>query len=197
VLEDVFTDEVRVLSIQSKTPDLKQALSEILSQDGVTSFHLSASEELSSQTVTSFMDATGMTTSKFYTWVGTAKSADKPVKLAGFSIVTASGPDLGTSAEMFIAPPEVFEPLGGWVVPTVRYFGLELNEPYTDMSMYGAMSDQDATQQMGRFFEEWMAYITAGKNMAAIGTLQTLGMQSGTDQAQDNGLQDPVFDPGN
>ncbi|MEO0452435.1 MAG: hypothetical protein AAFZ74_19135 [Pseudomonadota bacterium] len=191
------SSDIRVLSIQSKLTDFQAAIPEMLRVDGVTSFKLSAREKLSGETVISFMDATGMTTSEFYTWVGSAKSAEKTVKLSGFSIVTPSGPDEGTSAEVFIAPTTDFESLGGWVVPTVRYFGLKLNDPNADMKLYGTMSDEDAARQMGRFFEEWMTYITIGKNMATIGTLQTLGMQNGIDQAQDTGLQDPIFDPGN
>ena len=194
---DVRAKDVRVLSIQSDLVDLQAALRESLRKDGVTSFRLSAREQLSGATVTSFMDATGMKTSAFYAWVGNATSAGKPVKVAGFSIITPSGPDQGTSAEMFIAPEGSFTALGGWVVPTVRYFGLRLNEPNADMAVYGAMSDEDAAKEMGRFFEEWMAYITRGKNMATIGTLQTLGIQNGTDQSQDEGLQDPIFDVGN
>jgi len=192
-----LSGDVRVLSIQSNLTDFQTGIPEILQRDGVTSFKLSALEELSGETVISFMHATGMTTSEFYTWVGTAKSADKTVKLAGFSIVTPSGPDEGTSAEVFIAPTTVLESLGGWVVPTVRYFGLKLNDPNADMTIYGTMRDEEAAQHMEHFFEEWMAYITIGKNMATIGTLQTLGMQNGADQAQDTGLQDPIFDPGN
>lgn len=186
--------EARVLSIQSDLPDLQTALVESLKKDGVTSFRLSARRELSGEIVTSFMDATGMKTSTFYAWVGSARSAGEPVKVAGFSITTPSGSDRGTSAEMFIAPPDSFVALGGWVVPTVRYFGLQLYDPNADMAVYGAMSDQDATEEMGRFFKEWMAYITRGQNMATIGTLQTLGIQNGTDQSQDTGLQDPIFD---
>lgn len=197
VPKGVFSGDARVLSIQSELGEFLPAIHESLELDETRSFRLSASEQLTGETVNLFKDATGMNGAAFYAWIGSAIHKGDSVQIAGFSIVTPQGPDKGAAAEMFIASPEAFEKLGGWVVPTVRYFGLQLNEPDADMTQFGAMSDQDAVTNMGRFFKEWMAQITVGKTMAVMGTVQTLGIQNGSDQAQDTGLQDPIFDVSN
>lgn len=190
----IYARDARILTIQSKVTDFVPAIEEMLERDGVVDVRFRTQHLVAGPEVERFRDATGMMQSEFRTWIATGHETDRAVKIAGFSIVTPVGEDAGVSAEMFVATPDAFERLGGWVVPTVRYFGLSLNSPDAEMMQYGSDADQSAVEHMGYFFQEWMAYITTGKNMAAIGTLQTLGMQSGTDQAQDSGLQDPVFD---
>ncbi len=188
-------DGSRVLTIQSEQTAFGPAIADSLAQDGVLDVQILAQRELSSATVTRFQEAADLRASRFMTWIAAGRDAAGPVKIAGFSIITAQGVDPGVSAEMFVAPVEAFEARGGWVVPTVRYFGLALHDPATDVSAHGRADDAEAVAAMAHFFEEWMGHITLGKTMAAIGTAQTLSMQQGFDQAQDTGLQDPLFDP--
>ena len=179
-------DLARIVSISSDLTTFLPAIRESLLKDGVTDIKLSAMKSLKGPKVHSFKDAADLLKSEFITWVAKGRDKSGPVKIAGFSIVTpSSGKDPGVSAEMFIAPIDSFEALGGWVVPTVRYFGLSLNNPSQNMVMYGREKDDLAATHMEYFFTEWMQHMTIGKNMAVIGTLHTLEMQNGTGVFQD------------
>ena len=179
-------DRARILSISSDLTVFLPAIQESLLKDGVTHVKISAVKSLKGPKVHSFKDASGLLDSEFKTWVAEGRDKFGPVKIAGFSIVTPSpGKDPGVSAEMFVAPVDSFEALGGWAVPTVRYFGLSLNNPSQNMIVYGREKDDAAVTHMEYFFTEWMQHMTIGKNMAVIGTINTLEMQNGTGIFQD------------
>jgi len=174
----------RVLTITSSLTAFKPAIVESLRLDGVTNVKIQAEKQLQGSAIESFKSATNLKGSTFKTWIATGTDVSGDVKIAGISFITPSGNDSGVTAEMFVAPTSEFESLGGWVVPVVRYFGLQLNNPHQNMGAHGRAADKIAAEQMASFTREWMQYVTMGKDMAVISTLQTLGMQNGTGIAQ-------------
>ena len=165
------------MSIDSKLTNFNQALNESLALEGLSEVKLQHVNVMQSPVTSRFKKAIGFHDATFRTFIATAIGPTGPVKIAGVSTARTS---IGVMVEVFIAPTKSFDALGSWVVPTVRYFGLALNEPHADMSVHAKVTDKEAADNIADFFSQWMQYMIMGKDMSVMGTIQTLGIQNGT-----------------
>ena len=89
-----------------------------------------------------------------------------------------------------------FAAMGGWFVPTARYFDVSFEHPdQVDLRRHGTLPDEEAAQKIAEHFGEFMTFILQSQSLMSAMTQQTLSIQQGLDQVEPRGLQDPMYKP--
>lgn len=191
----------RMLTIMEKSThedQFEQTVRTALSKESVTNLKFIKVKDIDGPIAEAFRREQAIPDGIFRAWIVSGKSDGKNIKGAGFSIITAeaaSGP--GTSLEVFLAETDEYEHMGGIMVPLARLFKVGLTNPEADLLSTGRAPDDEAIDAMVTQFEQFMVNIIRGKILNGIAQQQTLSIMQGLDQAQDYGLQDPVYDLGN
>ena len=172
----------------------KSTVREALALEGVRNVKFRQVRVLDEQLVDALGTKMGLEDLSIRVWLVSGNSDVGPVKAIGTSMITAFGDSPGTSVEVFIAPVDEFEHLGGYAIPATAMVGTMKLEPGTDMREYGRLNDWDMIEAMADHHEVLLSQLIGDDFMKNMADQQTLRNIMGLDQTVPYGLQDPIFD---
>ncbi|WP_137679909.1 hypothetical protein [Aurantiacibacter suaedae] len=185
-----------IFTVKDVAVDFEQGLQEALAHEGVSDPTVVARRDLTGSIPDMFSEAIDNAGGRYSTFIAAATGPDGPVRVAGFWLQTPTGPEIGSTFEMFVAPRDTFEAMGGWFVPTARYFDVSFTNPASvDLRHHGALPADEGAQNIAKHFGEFMTFILQSQSLMAAMTQQTLSIQQGLDQVEPRGLQDPMYKP--
>ncbi|MEM6908531.1 MAG: hypothetical protein AAF494_07610 [Pseudomonadota bacterium] len=186
--------DARALTVENDTLDFERAVREALSKEDISSVRIIEQRDVQGQIAQDFRTVTGIQDGQFRSWIAQGKGPLGAYTIAGFSLISPRGDDPGISVEMFLAPTDEFESLGGFAVPVVRYLDNTITQPPRSMRDWGSMSAADAVTEMDVYFARFMAQIIRGRILQGMMTQQTLGMLKGLGPNGEYGINDPMYD---
>lgn len=186
------------LSVVWELPsDFESSLAEALALEGVSKVSVLAQIPLSSDYSSALLALNDLEAGSFASVIGRGEREGQEVKFAGIWM-NAPGPgerpDRAATFEFFVAPTAKYEALGGWLVPALRGFDLDLKNP-PPMRDFGAAPDAEQVGYLDLKFRTWITEIVQQRSMTSLMHGQILRMQQGLDQVEPYGLQDPMYDP--
>jgi len=185
-----------IFTVEGAPVDFEQGLREALAHEGVTGPTVVARRDLTGSIPDKFGEAIDNRGGRYATFIADATGRDGPVRVAGLWLQTPTGPEAGASFEMFVAPRDTFAAMGGWFVPTARYFDVSFEHPdQVELRRHGTLPDEEAAQKIAEHFGEFMTFILQSQSLMSAMTQQTLSIQQGLDQVEPRGLQDPMYKP--
>lgn len=184
-----------VLTVKDVALDFDRGLREALAHEGIDNPTITARRDLTGSIPDMFSTAIDNAHGRYSTFIADAEGPDGPVRVAGFWLQTPVGDEIGATFEMFVAPRDAFVAMGGWFVPTARYFDISFEHPtQVDLSYHGSLPPEEAAQNIAEHFGEFMSFILQSQALMSAMTQQTLRIQQGLDQTDARGLQDPIYD---
>ncbi|MXP08576.1 hypothetical protein [Pseudoblastomonas halimionae] len=185
-----------MLTVGDVAVDFDRGLVEALAHEGVSEPTVVARRDLTGTIPETFSTAIDNPRGRYSTFVADAVGPDGPVRIAGLWLQSPVDDEPGSTFEMFIAPRDTFEAMGGWFVPTARYFDISFVDPAeVDLTRHGTLPPEEAAQKIAEHFGELMSFILQSQALMSAMTQQTLSIQQGLDQVEPRGLQDPMYKP--
>ena len=191
-----FARMLTISEAATRPDQFEEAVRKALTREAVTDVKFLEVREIDGPVANAFRKEANIPDGTFKAWIVSGNANGESIKGAGFSVISAQSTDPGTSVEVFLALTDEYEHMGGIMVPMGRLFKVSLTDPKNELLSTGRAPDDDAVDAMAAQFEQFMFNIVRGRILSGMAQQQTLTIMQGLDQANDYGLQDPIYDLG-